>query len=143
MGFVKDHPRGSRQNPGVGRTLSLQLDGEVGEEQMMIDDNNIALHAAAPHFSDEAPLPLAALLASASIGARIQFVPKRTGLGKFSKFRAVASRGRFLPGGNRTILLDLLQSAEDGLIREVIEFLATQIIVAAFHVADGEPGAGS
>src|SRR5580692_3602495 len=130
MGLVKDHRRGFRQNPGVGRTLSLQLDGEVGEEQMMIDDNNVALHPAAAHFSDEAPLPLAALLPGASIGACIQFVPKRTGLGKFSKFSAVASRGRFLPRGNRTILLDLLQSAEDWLIRKVIKFFAAQIIVA-------------
>ena len=108
MRFVKDYRRGFRQNPCVGRTLSLQLDGEVGEEQMMIDDNNVALRSAPAHFSDEAPLPLAALPPSASIGARIQFVPKRTGLGKFSKFRAVAGRGRFLPRGNRTILLDLL-----------------------------------
>ena len=29
------------------------------------------------------------------------------------------------------------------MIREVIKFLATQIIVATFHVADREPGAGS
>src|ERR1700721_2385764 len=108
MGFVKDPRPGFRQNPCVGGALSLQLDGEVSEEQMMIDDNNVALHSAAPHFSDEAALPLAALLPSASIGARIQFVPKRTGLGQFSKFRAVASRGRFLPRGNRAILLDLL-----------------------------------
>src|SRR6202162_4682282 len=119
MRFVKDHRRGFRQNPCVGRTLGLQLDGEVGEEQMMIDDNNVALHSAAAHFSDETPLPLAALPPSASIGARIQFVPKRTGLGKFSKFRAVASRGRFLPRGNRLILLDLLESAEDWLISDV------------------------
>ena len=33
-------------------------------------------------------------------------------------------------------MLNLLQTAQHGLIRQVVEFLAAQVIVAAFHVAD-------
>jgi hypothetical protein len=33
-------------------------------------------------------------------------------------------------------VLNLLQTAQHGLIRQLIELLATQVIVAAFHVAD-------
>ena len=65
------------------------------------------------------------------------------GFGKLGKFRAVAGRSCLLPRGNRAILLDLLQSAENRLVREVVEFLAAQIIVAAFHVTDRKPGAGN
>ncbi len=36
-------------------------------------------------------------------------------------------------------MLDLLQPAEHRLVGKVVEFFAAQIIVAAFHVADGEP----
>ena len=137
--FIEDHRRRFRQNARVGRAFSLQFDGEIGEEQMMVDDNDVALHTSPAHFSNEAALPLAAFLSDAGVGARVQLVPKSTGLGQFRKFRAIASSGCFLPRGNRAVLLDLFQSAEHRLIREVVELLAAQIIVAAFHVADRKP----
>ena len=140
VGFVENHRRCLGQNARIGRTIGLQLDGEIGEEEMMIDDDDVALHAAAAHFGDEAALELAAFLSDAGVGARIELVPERAGLGEFGKFRAVAGGGCLFPGGNRAILLDLLQAAEHGLIGEVVELLAAQIIVAAFHVADGKRG---
>ena len=41
-----------------------------------------------------------------------------------------------LPGGDGAVVLDLLQSAEHGLVGEVVELLAAQIVVAPLHVAD-------
>jgi len=40
----------------------------------MVDDDDVALHRLAPHFSNKATLKLAALLSDAGIGARVQFV---------------------------------------------------------------------
>ena len=139
VGLIENHRCGFRQDSRVRRAFGLQLDGEIGEEQMMIDDNDVALHPSPAHFSDEAALPLAALLPDAGVGARIQLVPERAGLGKFGQFRAVAGRGRLLPRGDGAVLLDLLQPAEHRLVGKVVEFFAAQIIVAAFHVADGKP----
>src|ERR1035438_10667504 len=105
---------------------------------MMIHDDNVALHPAPAHLGDEAALPLAALLPDAGLGTGVQLGPERAGLGKLGKFRAVPGRGGLLPRRNRAILLNLFQSAQHGLIGEVVELFAAQIIVAAFHVTDRE-----
>ena len=43
-----------------------------------------------------------------------------------------------LPGRDGAVVLDLLQAAEHGLIGQVVELLAAQIVVASLHVADFE-----
>ncbi len=45
----------------------------------------------------------------------------------------------FSQAADRAILLNLFQSAQHRLIGKVVELLAAQIIVAAFHVANGKP----
>src|SRR4029077_2846929 len=67
--LIENHCRRVGQNPSIRRALRLQLDREIGEEEMMVDDDNVALHASTAHFSDEAALPLAALLSSARVCA--------------------------------------------------------------------------
>ncbi len=108
----------------------------------MIHDDDVALLCSAPHFSDKAPLPLAALLPDASLGARVQLVPEEAGFGEFRQFRPVARRGRLFPCGDGAILFNLVQAAEDRLVGQIVEFLAAQIIVAAFHITNREPGPG-
>src|ERR1035438_7417947 len=110
---------------------------------MMIDDDDVAFHPPPSHFGDEAALPLATLLPDASVGAGIQFVPKCAGFGEFREFRSIPGRSRLLPRGNRAILLDLFQSVRHWLTGEIVELFATQIIVAAFHVTNRKPRAGS
>src|ERR1700685_1165865 len=103
---------------------------------MMVDDNNIALHRPAVHFRDEAFVPRAALLDDASVGARVDLMPERAGLGQFRQFGAVSGLRRLLPRGDGAIVLNLLQAAQHGLAGQVVELLAAQIVVAPLHVAD-------
>ena len=105
---------------------------------MMVDDDDVALHRLAMHFGDEAAVPGAAFLSQAGVGAGVNLVPERAGFGKRCQFGAVAGIRHLLPGGDGAVVLDLLQSAEHGLIGEVIELLAAQIVVAALHVTDFE-----
>src|SRR5262245_23771633 len=51
--------------------------GQIGEKEMMIDDDQIALRRAPMHESDKAAVELLAFLARAHIGARIEFPPGR------------------------------------------------------------------
>ena len=139
MGFVENHRGSFRENPRVRRTVGLQFDGEVGEEQMMVHDDDVALQRPPVHLGDEAALPLAALLPDAGFRTCVQLVPEQADLGKLSQFGAIAGLCRLLPRGNRAILLNLIQPAQHRLIGEVVQFLAAQIIVAALHVADREP----
>ena len=44
--LVEDDGRGLGQNAGVGRAGGLLLDGEVGEEEVVVDDDDVGLESA-------------------------------------------------------------------------------------------------
>src|SRR5579871_1435663 len=111
VSFIENHGGSFRQNSRIRRAVGLQLNGKISEKEVMVHDDDVALHRAPPHLGDEASLPLAALLANASIGPSIEFVPEQAGLWKFSQFRAVAGRSRLFPSRDRLILLNLFQTA--------------------------------
>src|SRR6185437_5383227 len=134
MGFVENYGSRLRENSGIGRILSLLLDRQVSKKKVVVDDDDVALHRLAMHLGNEAAVPGAALLSQASIGAGIDLVPEGAGLGKRCQFGPVAGIRHFFPGGNGAVVLDLLESAEHGLIGQVVELLAAQIVVASLHV---------
>ena len=136
--FVEDNGPALGKDTGVGRAIGFQFDGEVGEEQVVVDDDDVALGRAPPHLGDEAAVKLAALLPGASLGPSVELVPNRACLGQFREFRAIPGARGFLPCGDGAVVLDLFQSAEHRLAGQVVEFLTAQIIVAPLHVADAE-----
>ena len=75
MRLVEDDGACRRQNPCVGRVGSLLLDVEIGEEQVVIDDDEVRLECLAAHLGDEAVLPIRAGLAQAGFCPRIELVP--------------------------------------------------------------------
>ena len=88
---------------------------EIGKEQVMIHNDDVALERAAVHFSDKATIELLALLAGAEIASRIQLPPGATVLRQFTQFAAV-SRFRFkLPSPDELGVSHLLQPGKDGL----------------------------
>src|SRR5258708_26103100 len=103
---------------------------------MVVYDDDVALHRAPVHLGDEAALPLLALLSGAAVGARIELLPELIGFRQLLELGAVAAFCNRLPLSNLAILLDLLQSVEHRLIREVLELLPAEIVVAPLHVAD-------
>ena len=88
--LVEDHRAALGKHAGVGRAFGFEFDGEVGEEQMMVDDDDVALGRAAAHLGDEATVVLFAFLAETGVGARVEFVPESAGLGQFGEFGAIA-----------------------------------------------------
>ena len=72
MGFIENHGAKIGENAGVWRTLSGELDGQIGKEEMMVDDDNVALHGSPVHFGDEAAVPFTAFLVNALFSAGIQ-----------------------------------------------------------------------
>ena len=105
---------------------------------MMVDDDDVALHRPAVHLGNEAALPRTTFLSQASVGARVELVPKRAGFGQRRQFSPVAVLRGLLPCGNRAVMLDLIQAAEDRRISKIVEFFSAKIIIAAFHVADAQ-----
>ena len=109
----------------------------------MIHDDDVALHRLAPHFGDEAPAPLTALLANAGLSACVKLVPEQAGLGQLRQLGAVTGSRSLLPRSDGPILFDLFQPAQHRLIRQIVQFLPAQVIIPTLHVANREPGARS
>ena len=138
MRFIEDNDGGVRQNARIGRVLLGGFDGQVGAEQMMVDDDDVALGGAAAHLGNEAAVELLALRADAAIGARVELGPQMAVLRQVGQLGAVAGFGRLLPVADDAELVDLLQPVQHRLRGEVVELLAAEIIAAALHVADAQ-----
>src|SRR6266478_3086655 len=67
MRLVEDHRAYVRQDAGIGRVLCLLLDRQIGKEQMMVDDDDVAFHRPPMHLRNKAPIPFAALLPETGI----------------------------------------------------------------------------
>ena len=136
--FVEDDDAGFGEDSGIRRGLGLQLDGEIGEEEMVIDDDDIALGGAAAHLGDEAAIVVGAALAEAGVAARIEFGPELAGLGKLVELDSVSGLGGLLPFGDLLILRDFFESVEDGLTAQGVELVPAEIVGAALHIADAQ-----
>ena len=136
VGLVKNYQAGLRQNTGIGRVIGLLLDRQVREKKVMIHDHDVAFRRLAPHRGDEAAVKLAALLPATTVGTGVQLVPERARLRHGRQFGAVPGRRKFFPAQDFGEMIDLFQSAQHGIRREVVELPAAQIIAASLHVAD-------
>ena len=140
VSFVEDDAGSDGQDTGVGSFLGRELDREIGEEEMVVDDDDVALGSFAAHGGDEAALELRTFAADAVLGAGVELGPERTGFGKGGEFGAVAGGGLLVPIEQGAEFLDLIEAAEDGLAGEIVELFAAEIVATALHVADLEAG---
>src|SRR5664280_3656500 len=138
VGFVEDDDTSVGQNPGVGRTVLGCFDRQVGAEQVMIDDDDVALGGAAAHLGNETAVKLLALGADTAVGARVEFGPQMAVLRQFGQLRAVAGFGGLLPVADDAKLVDFFQPVQHRLIGEVVELLTAEIVAATLHVADAQ-----
>ncbi len=136
--LVEDHGGGLGQNAGIGRAGGLALDGEVGEEEVVVDDDDVRLEGAAPHLGDEAAAVVGTGCAEAGFGARVELVPEGARLGQAGKLGAVAGFGGLLPLGDLVVLVDLFQARQNGLVAQGDELVAAEVVGAALHVADAQ-----
>jgi len=86
----------------------LLLDAEIGEEEMVVDDDDVALERLATHAGDVAGLPVRAGLSEADFAARVELVPQRGVLGERVDLGAVAGFGGALPLQDVVELTDLV-----------------------------------
>ena len=114
VGFVEDDGRGLGQNAGVGCTGSFLLDGEVGKEEVVVDDDDVGLESAAAHLGNEAALVVGTRGAQAGVGPRIEFVPERAGFGQAGELGAVAGLGFAFPCSDLLILVNLFEAGRIG-----------------------------
>ncbi len=110
--------------------------GEVGKEEMVVDDDDIGFRGALVHQGDKAALILLALRSRAEFGARVDLAPGSAVLGKSSNFRPVPRLRGQLPVANNLKVRDFFQPRKRGRILRVIDLLAAGVVAAALHVTD-------
>src|ERR1017187_719408 len=118
--------------------VGLVAEREVGEEQVMVDDDDIAFLRALVHQGQEAALKVGALLPGAHVAAGIELGPGGAVLGQLLDFGAVAELGGLLPLADDLEIGDLFQPGEYRLLIGVVNFLRAGVVIAALHVADLE-----
>jgi hypothetical protein len=138
VGLVEDDGGRFRENASVGSVACGETDRSVGEEEMVIDDDEVGLEGAAAHLGDKAAAVVGACGAEAGVGAGVELVPEGGGFGEGGKLGAVAGFSDLLPLGDLAVLVDLVKARENGLVTKGEELAATKIVGAAFHVADSQ-----
>ena len=124
MGLVEDHGGGLGQDAGVGGVGGLLLDAEIGEEEVVVDDDDVGLERFAAHRGDEAAFPVRAGLAETGFGAGVELLPERRGLGEGVDLGTVAGLGGLFPGGDVVELVDLFEAVEERVVAESVELVA-------------------
>ena len=138
VGLVEDDGGRFRENAGVGSVAGGETDRSVGEEEMVIDDDQVGLEGPAAHLGDEAAAVVGACAAETGFRAGIELVPEGGGLGEGGKLGAVAGFSDLLPLSDLAVLFDLVEARKNGLVAEGEEFAAAKVVGAALHVADAK-----
>ena len=110
--------------PASGASGGLLLDVEVGEEEVMVDDDEVGFLRFAAHLGDEAFFPVGAGGAEAGFGAGVELAPELRAFGEVVELGAVAIEGGFLPGGDVVELLDFVEAGKQGRVAQGVELLA-------------------
>ncbi len=114
------------------------LHGQIREEQVVIDDNDVALLRALVHGGNEAALKLRTLLAGAEIAARVDLSPSGARFGQRLDLGAVAGLGGLLPLADDAEVGDFFQALQDWLAFRIVNFLAAGVIATTLHVAGAQ-----
>ena len=133
MRFVEHHGVVLRQNAAL---MVLVAQGEVGEEKVVVDDDDVAFHGALVHQGDEAALVVGTFGAGAHVGAGIHLGPGCGGLRQSLDFGAVAELRGLLPFADDFEVGAFFEPREDRLLFGVVDLLAAGVVVAPLHVAD-------
>ena len=135
VGFVEHHGVVFGEDAAF---VGLVAEREIGEEQVMVDDDDVAFLCALVHQGQEAALEVGALLPRAHVAAGIELGPGGAVFGQLLDFGAVAELRGLLPLADDLEIGDLFQPGECRLLIGVVDFLPAGVVIAALHVADLE-----
>ena len=134
MGFVEYH--GFVIGDDAGKVVLF--DSEIGEEQVVVDDDDVRRQRPALHFRDEAAFELGALLAGAELAAGVHLGPGRGGFRERLDLGPVTGFGVLFPLADDLEIGNLFEPGEDRLPLGVVDLLAAGVVGPALHVGDAQ-----
>ena len=137
VGFVK-------HDGGIFRKDAAEIiffQGQVGEKQVVVDDDQVRVFGALVHGGQETLLKFGALLAGAGVAPRIHARPQLGVVRQKGKFRAVAGFRQAGPVLDLPESVHFLHAAQNRLVGHGMHFCEAKEIGAALHHRDLEFGA--
>ena len=118
---------------GQDRAEIVLADGEIGEKEMVVDDDQVRFMSPLVHRGDEAALEFRALLPGAEVAARVDAIPKLGVVGKERQLAAITRFGQLLPVAYLREPVDLVDSFQNRLALHLMDLVPAKEICAALH----------
>src|SRR5947199_134022 len=125
-GVTRKHRRS-----GVSRRGGAQ--GQIGEEEMMVDDHYVGVRCLSPHAKDEAAIVVLALRSDALVRAGREIAPGSEVLRQVAQLGAVAGLRRLRPGRDAVENRRFLPHRKGRIAQEAIEAEQAEVVLAAFQ----------
>jgi len=119
---------------GVSRRGGAQ--GQIGEEEMMVDDHYVGVRCLSPHAKDEAAIVVLALRSDALVRAGREIAPGSEVLRQVAQLGAVARLRRLRPGRDAVENRRFLPHRKGRIAQEAIEAEQAEVVLAAFQEGD-------
>ena len=134
MGFVEN------EVIVLGNDLAIRAfaHDQIGEQQVVVDDDDVAVGRAVPQSGYVTTFELGALFAGAILTSRGDAFPKIEAVGRSGNLRPVSRFRHARPAFHRLEMARFLEEAERRLHRELGVSRQAEIVPAAFHETGGE-----
>jgi hypothetical protein len=126
---------GVRGREQIGDAFLAQC--EVGEEEMMVDDDDVGIHRRAPRLDDEAAVVVSALRAEARVAGRRHETPDRRVLRHVGEIGAVAGLRDAREPLDRAKARRVLPRRQAAALLGAGEMFVAQVVRAALEQRDG------
>ena len=114
------------------------LKGQIREEQVVVDDDDVGFAGSLVHLRDETAVELIALLAGAKFAPRIEFGPETAVCGERPQLGAIAGIGLRFPLADHREFCNFFETVKDWPPLGVDQLLAAKEVCAPFHVSDSQ-----
>src|SRR5437899_11184199 len=131
MRFIENERMSARQNFAE----ALLFDREIGEQQVMIDHDEIGFLRGAACLDYEAVVKLRTFRAETVLRSRGHARPQRRIFRYLGKLAAIATARTLRPGSNRMQMRGLLTRSQAPVLRRLLRAMQAQIICAPLEQA--------
>src|ERR1051325_732786 len=120
------------------RAIIAVAQTQVGEEEMVIDDDDVGFLRATAHARDEAGIVVRTLLSETRLRTRVDVSPERERLREIRQLGAIAGLAFTRPVTDLFEVIDFIESFEHGRRLSACESVEAKIVAATLHVGRGK-----
>src|SRR5262249_7073563 len=134
--FVEYNRRILRQD---GSVVSVSQ-REIGEEQVMVYDDDVCIQGFATHSSDKTNVEIRTALAKTGLCTRVNLRPESEAFGQIGELRPVTGLALRRPLADSLEVVDVFKAFKHWSLGRLLQAMQTHVIRPAFHANGFERG---